>query len=571
MDPYAILGITADATQEEVKQAYRREAMKWHPDRCDNSSEAKERFHRAAEAYRSISENHARAGSGGFATGARADRRDDQSNSGQSDYHAGPQSADHGSEDRFADSVFWDVMLDYAIKLAQTGLGEREISIDICRNGCPERLAAVIADKAFNIHAHYASNSGKRRKPGPDKSTFKQERLEAELIRAFLGPRHLFWSPRDTIEYYLVVFSEFRQAAKANPFAWISTNRGLMRILNFSLILFAIIVVAIDLYPGPSEYKLLPDTGLLQLPFAVLPLMFAWTLFRKLWVFTLALGLVYLATIAYFNSFMPQALASDLSSVLQVAVVCFAPFIFIALAANYFYYRKARAMIRMANRLFEEQLDKIVWIKNRATSSSTAAFMFVFVFYSSLVYLAPWNEDFTTSFRFVLPGIDIEKDDAATEKIRRQLKVASQFFEIAEAHFNQSPPDLIKAEIAYNTAADNGSLLAAYKLGYLYYVGAGGSRSDVLALAYFEQAIKAPLAFQPHSLQLTTKFLAESYNNLGIMYQSGFGTKRNLKKAYEMYSRGAEFGSSKAKLNLKTVYDSGAGAERGRLAEPIYE
>ena len=50
MDPYSILGIDADATPDEVKKAYRREAMKWHPDRCDNSSAARERFHRAAEA-----------------------------------------------------------------------------------------------------------------------------------------------------------------------------------------------------------------------------------------------------------------------------------------------------------------------------------------------------------------------------------------------------------------------------------------------------------------------------------------------------------------------------------------
>ena len=57
MDAYDILGIPKSATQEEIKKAYRREAMKWHPDRCNNSAEAQERFHRAAEAYKFLSEN----------------------------------------------------------------------------------------------------------------------------------------------------------------------------------------------------------------------------------------------------------------------------------------------------------------------------------------------------------------------------------------------------------------------------------------------------------------------------------------------------------------------------------
>ena len=58
MDAYDILGIPKSATQEEIKKAYRREAMKWHPDRCNNSAEAQERFHRAAEAYKFLSENY---------------------------------------------------------------------------------------------------------------------------------------------------------------------------------------------------------------------------------------------------------------------------------------------------------------------------------------------------------------------------------------------------------------------------------------------------------------------------------------------------------------------------------
>ena len=52
MDPYAILGVGYNASQEDIKFAYRRVAMQWHPDRNDNSAESREHFHQAAEAYK---------------------------------------------------------------------------------------------------------------------------------------------------------------------------------------------------------------------------------------------------------------------------------------------------------------------------------------------------------------------------------------------------------------------------------------------------------------------------------------------------------------------------------------
>ena len=405
MNPYEILGVSNDATDEEIKQAYRREAMKWHPDRRDNSSEARERFHQAAEAYKTLSENRARGGNGEPASGPHWEYSDPDSEPGDSDSYSGFREEHNDTGDEYADTVFWEVMLDYAIKLAQTGMSESRIAIKITQNGCPKKLAAVIAEKAFNIHAHYASSSSKKRKSRANKSTFKEDRLEAELHRAFLGERNFLWSPRDAVDYYIVAFSEFSQSVKHNPLSRINANKRLMRILNFSILLFAVIVVAIQFYPGPSEYKLLPDVTMLQVPFAVLALMFVWTLYRKLWIFTLLLWLTYMLTLTFYNSYMPQAMNSNLVSLLLVALVCFAPFIFIALFANYFYYLKAQSMIRSADKMFDDQLNKIVWIKNRAGTSSMAAFMFLLVFVSSLVYLAPRKSEFPDIFSLSLPGL----------------------------------------------------------------------------------------------------------------------------------------------------------------------
>ena len=571
MDPYDILGIPKNATLEEIKKAYRREAMKWHPDRRNNSTEAKERFQQAADAYKFLSENYVGGGNADFGTKPSDGYQYQRSSSEQSENYSDSGYSQDDPGNNSADSVFWEVMLDFAIKLAQNGMHENEISTNLCQNGCPDRLAAVIAEKAFNIHAHYASSHGKKRKPGRDKSTFKEERLEADLQRAFIGPRNFFWSPKDTIEYYLVVFSEFRHAINSNRAFKVNTNRRLMKILSLSILFFIVTVVVIDFFPGQSQYKLLPDITLLQLPLAMLSLMFIWTLYRKLWIFTLVFWLIYLVSLALFNSLVPQALNTNFTSILPIAIGCYAPFIFIALFANYFYYRKAQKTITTANHLFEDQNDKIIWIKNKAGTSSGAANIFVIIFVSSLIYLIPNNGGFLSSFKFDLPGINTVKDDSATRNARLRIAEAGQFFNIAESHFNSSPPDYLKASMAYDIAADNGSLLAAYRLGYMHYIGKGVNQNDLLALEYFELAIRAPLAFQPHSLNLTTVYLAESYNNLGIMYQNGYGTEKNLKMASDMYRKGAEFGSKNARLNLAAVYTQGADTDRKRLAKPNYQ
>ena len=574
MDPYAILGIPQNATLEEIKKAYRREAMKWHPDRSNNSAESKERFHQAAEAYKFLSESYSADRDSNSKRQSSREYQYKGSASGQSENYSNSRyssSSRNHSGDEFADTVFWDAMLDFAIKLAQTGLNESQISSQLVQNGCQQTLAAIIADKAFNIHAHYAANSGRKRKHGTDKSTFKEERLEAELQRAFIGRRNIFLSPRDTIDYYLVVFSEFRQTANLNPFSLINTNKRLIRILNFSILFFAAMILAIDFYPGESEYKILPDATLLQIPLGILSLMFIWTAYRKLWLVTLFFWPIYLVSLALFETYAPQALYNDYLSVLPIATICYLPFIFIALFGNYLYYRKAQKVIRVANRLFDEHQDKIVWIRNNAGTSSAAAYIFAFIFVSSLVYLKPERAEFLDLIDFSLPGIDRAEDDTASAKVKLRWKEAHQFFEIAETHFNSSPPDYLKASMAYSTAADNGSLLAAYKLGYMYYTGAGVQQSDVLAMEYFELATRTPLAFQPHSLQITTEFLAESYNSLGILYQNGYGTKSNTKKAAAMYRKAVEFGSKSAQRNLATVYSRNADSERRPLANPSYK
>ncbi len=50
-DYYEVLGVSRNATEDEIKKAYRKLALKYHPDRNPGDKEAEEKFKEAAEAY----------------------------------------------------------------------------------------------------------------------------------------------------------------------------------------------------------------------------------------------------------------------------------------------------------------------------------------------------------------------------------------------------------------------------------------------------------------------------------------------------------------------------------------
>ena len=50
-DYYKILGLNRNASDEEIKKAFRRLALKYHPDRCPGDPESEERFKEVNEAY----------------------------------------------------------------------------------------------------------------------------------------------------------------------------------------------------------------------------------------------------------------------------------------------------------------------------------------------------------------------------------------------------------------------------------------------------------------------------------------------------------------------------------------
>ena len=79
-DFYEILGITKNADAAEIKKAYRKKALEFHPDKNPGDTAAEEKFKLAAEAYEVLSDSNKKAkydqyghqafdGSGGFGGG----------------------------------------------------------------------------------------------------------------------------------------------------------------------------------------------------------------------------------------------------------------------------------------------------------------------------------------------------------------------------------------------------------------------------------------------------------------------------------------------------------------------
>ena len=60
-DFYEVLGVSKGATESEVKKAYRKLAIKYHPDKNPDDKEAEAKFKEAAEAYDVLSDDNKKA------------------------------------------------------------------------------------------------------------------------------------------------------------------------------------------------------------------------------------------------------------------------------------------------------------------------------------------------------------------------------------------------------------------------------------------------------------------------------------------------------------------------------
>src|ERR1700723_4743869 len=60
-DYYEVLGVSRDCSEQELKSAYRKQALKYHPDRNPGDQASEEKFKEASEAYQVLSDADKRA------------------------------------------------------------------------------------------------------------------------------------------------------------------------------------------------------------------------------------------------------------------------------------------------------------------------------------------------------------------------------------------------------------------------------------------------------------------------------------------------------------------------------
>ena len=160
-DFYDILGVNRDASDEDIKKAYRKLAMKYHPDRNPDSKEAEDKFKQCKEAYEILSDSQKRAAYDQFG-------------------HAGvdPNAGRGGAQGGFGDfsDAFSDIFGDIfgggrASGRSQVFRGadlryNMEISLEEAARGCERQIRIPTHEKCDICH-------GSGAKPGTEPTTCK--------------------------------------------------------------------------------------------------------------------------------------------------------------------------------------------------------------------------------------------------------------------------------------------------------------------------------------------------------------------------------------------------------------
>src|SRR6266436_229038 len=116
-DYYEVLGVTRTAAVDEIKSAYRKAALKWHPDRSpENKSEAEVKFRECTEAYsvlrdtqkRQIYDTYGHAGLSSSGAGQGFDRTGFEDLFGGSGGRRGRSRAQRGSDLRYDMSLTFE-------------------------------------------------------------------------------------------------------------------------------------------------------------------------------------------------------------------------------------------------------------------------------------------------------------------------------------------------------------------------------------------------------------------------------------------------------------------------------
>mmetsp|Transcript_49745 Transcript_49745/g.112986 ORF Transcript_49745/g.112986 Transcript_49745/m.112986 type:complete len:312 (+) Transcript_49745:55-990(+) len=153
-DYYDILGVTRSASDAEIKRNYRKLAMKWHPDKNQNSEEASTKFQDIGEAYDVLSDKAKKAIYDQYGYEALRDGIPDKDGNVSGGYKY-TQNADEifrqffGTDNPFADFGFGQ-SVPFASRMRRPGPKKMEAivkdlscSLEELFNGCTKKLAVT--------------------------------------------------------------------------------------------------------------------------------------------------------------------------------------------------------------------------------------------------------------------------------------------------------------------------------------------------------------------------------------------------------------------------------------------
>ncbi|MDR5750205.1 MULTISPECIES: DnaJ domain-containing protein [unclassified Caballeronia] len=144
---YEVLGVPESASQEVLKAAFRKAAMRWHPDRnLGNEKYAAERFKEAKFAFEFLSDPERRARYDGERAEAKA-------------------KASEGAADKTQDEAFLKLLrtlTDAAVTLARQGRDRAFIIKLLVEEGCALNIAQFVTEQAIQIVAGQTAQQSKR-------------------------------------------------------------------------------------------------------------------------------------------------------------------------------------------------------------------------------------------------------------------------------------------------------------------------------------------------------------------------------------------------------------------------
>ncbi|WP_019451289.1 J domain-containing protein [Cupriavidus sp. BIS7] len=162
---YATLGVQSDATLDEIKLAYRRAAMKWHPDRNPGrEAEAHSAFQQIRDAYSILSD---------------AEQRQVYDEVFESEMrrweaeHAAEQAQERQAQEeaRRVAQEHYEKMVAIAMRFADDGHGRDVLFGVLLGRDCETDLAGRIADSVWALHESRKAAQHAEAAPPPDAGT----------------------------------------------------------------------------------------------------------------------------------------------------------------------------------------------------------------------------------------------------------------------------------------------------------------------------------------------------------------------------------------------------------------